>query len=44
MGLYDLSKDPEERNDLLGDAAASTSVLARFKALRRALRVKAARR
>ena len=38
LGLYDLAKDPAEKQDLLDDAALKADVLGRFKAFRRELR------
>ena len=39
LGLYDLGADPEERHDLLDNAALRSKVLGEFKAFRRQLRV-----
>lgn len=44
IGLYDLSADPGEKQDLLGDRARAEPVIARFKDMRRALRTVAPRR
>jgi hypothetical protein len=44
LGLYDLVQDPGERHDLLGDAEKGRAAIARFKAFRRKLKVKTARR
>lgn len=38
LGLYDLSKDPEEKKDLLDDAELKEKVNGRFKAFRRKLK------
>jgi hypothetical protein len=39
IGLYDLRKDPGEKQDLLSDTALAEPVIRRFKAFRRNLRV-----
>lgn len=39
LGLYDLSKDPAEKKDLLDDAELKDKVMGRFKAFRRKLRI-----
>jgi hypothetical protein len=44
IGLYDLKDDPDEKKDLLGDAARAEPVIAQFKAFRRTLKVKEARK
>lgn len=44
LGLYDLAKDPGEKQDLLGDPARAAPILARFRAMRRSLRTVEPRR
>lgn len=44
IGLYDLSADPGEKKDLLGDSARADPLIARFKGARRSLRTVAPRR
>jgi choline-sulfatase len=38
LGLYDLVRDPDEKNDLLDDKALSERIVARYKEFRRRLR------
>ncbi len=44
LGLYDLSRDPGEKNDLLDDAALKEKYLGRYKAFRKKLRAVKVRR
>ena len=44
LGLYDLEHDPGETKDLLGDDAVAKPFIARFKAFRRGLKSRPARR